>query len=186
MFDIDKIKKDLKDNLSEYRYNHSLNVALVCVELANIYGVDSDKAYLAGLVHDIAKEFSEEEFNYYIKKYNLPLLDNEFNKLKHSYVGAVFLKEKYNMDDDICRAVKLHTIASSDMKLLDKILFVADKIEPGKDYPGIEEEREVAKKDIDRALLLCLENNYKKLVSKDKKMYPDSLVVLDNLKKKTF
>ena len=178
MYDIDLIKKDLEVLLSEKRYKHCLSVAAVSMELANIYGIDKDKAYVAGLVHDIAKEFSDDENNYYIDKYNLPKIDEEYKRIIHSYVGAVYLKEKYNMDDDICEAVRVHTTGSMNMSMLDKIVFVADKIEPGKDYPGIEEERIIAKEDINKALILCLENNYKKLISKGKKMYPLSLKLL--------
>ena len=88
------------------------------------------------------------------------------------------------MEDEICNAVMVHTVASIDMTLLDKILFVSDKIEPGKDYPGIEEERQIAKIDIDKAMLLCLENNYKKLTTKGKRMHSNSLKVLNHLIKK--
>lgn len=190
MYDVDKIKDDLKNSLSEYRYNHSLNVANECVRLASIYGVDKNKAYLAGLVHDIAKEFSDEDNLYYINKYNLPKFELEYKKIIHSYVGSVYLKEKYNMDEEICRAVRVHTVADIDMSLLDKIVFVADKIEIGKNYPGIEEERAIANIDIDKALLLCLENNYKKLEKQGRNMYPSTLKVMnyykDNVKVKLF
>ena len=66
MYEVEKIKEDLKKMLSEKRYNHSLNVASVAKELASIYNVNEEKAYLAGLTHDIAKEFNEEENKYYI------------------------------------------------------------------------------------------------------------------------
>ncbi len=179
---VDMIKEELRERLSDYRYKHCLSVAAVAMELANIYGFDKDKAYLAGMVHDIAKEFSEEENEYYIEKYNLPRFDSKFKSIIHSFVGAVYLKEKYDLDDDICEAVRVHTIGSLNMSLLDKIIFVADKIEPGKDYLGIEEERVVAKENIDKAMILCLENNYIKLKSLGKEMYPVSLEVLYHLK----
>jgi len=184
MYNIELIKNNLKENLSEYRYIHSLNVAETAKSLAKIYGINEELAYLTGLVHDIAKEFSDEENEYYITKYNLPRFELEYQRIVHSFVGAVHLKEKYNMNDEICKAVMSHTIANDNMTTLDKILFVADKIEPGKVYPGIEEERNVAKEDLDKAMLLCLENNYKKLISKGKTMYPSSLKVLKQLKKK--
>lgn len=182
MYDIDLLKKDLEGLLSEKRYKHSLSVAAVAMELANIYGIDKDKAYLAGMVHDIAKEFSDEENDYYIEKYNLPKVEEEYKRIIHSYVGAVYLKEKYNMDDDICGAVSVHTTGSLNMSMLDKIVFVSDKIEPGKDYPGIDEERKLAKEDIDKCVILCLENNYRKLLSKGKRMHPLSSKVLCKLK----
>ena len=109
------------------------------------------------------------------------------NRVKHMLSVArkcyQLAKEKYNMSDEICKAVMSHTIANDNMSTLDKILFVADKIEPGKVYPGIEEERIIAKEDLDKAMLLCLENNYKKLTSKGKTMYPSTLKLLKQLKK---
>lgn len=186
MYNIELIKNNLKENLSEYRYIHSLNVADTSKYLAKIYGINEELAYLTGLVHDIAKEFSEEQNEYYINKYNLPRFEPEYQRIVHSFVGAAYLKEQYNMDDEICKAVMLHTIANDNMTTLDKILFVADKIEPGKKYPGIEEERLIVKKDLDEAMLLCLENNYKKLSSKGKTMYPSSLKILKQLKKNKY
>ena len=181
---VETIKKDLENMLTNFRYEHSLLVAEEARLLAKHYNLDSEKAYLAGLVHDIAKDLIQEEEAYYINKYKLPRISEEFKRIIHSYVGDVYLKEIYNMDEEICKAVRVHTTASTDMTLLDKIVFVADKIEPGKDYPGIEEEREIARKNIDEAVLLCLENNYKKLISKGKKVYPLSLEVLNYFKDK--
>ena len=183
MYNIEEIKNNLKENLTEYRYIHSLNVAETSKCLAKIHGINEEKAYLTGLVHDIAKEFSDEENEYYITKYNLPRFEEEYQRIVHSFVGAVYLKEKYNMDDEICKAVMSHTIANDNMTTLDKILFVADKIEPGKVYPGIEDERKIAKENLDNAMLVCLENNYKKLTSKGKTMYPSSLKVMKQLRK---
>lgn len=177
------IKKDLRNKLSDYRYEHSLRVADECVKLAEVYNIDKDKAYLTGLVHDIAKEFSYEENLYYINKYGIDDDYKQFKRIIHAYVGSYYLKEKYNMDDEIIKAVRIHNIADMGMSLLDKILFVADKIEFGKDYNGIDEQRMLAYKDIDRALMLCLENNYKKLMSQGKQMHPTAIKVLKKLKK---
>ena len=71
MYNIEKIKKDLKEILSEKRYSHSLRVSEIALDLAKKYNEDTNKAYIAGLVHDIAKEFTEEQNIYYITKYNL-------------------------------------------------------------------------------------------------------------------
>ena len=125
MYNIELIKTNLKKNLSEYRYIHSLNVAQTSKELAKIYGINEELAYLTGLVHDIAKELTDEENEYYINKYNLPRFEPEYQRIVHSFVGAVYLKEQYNMDDEICRAVMSHTIANDNMTTLDKILLNA-------------------------------------------------------------
>lgn len=185
MYEVSKIKADLKNMLSEHRYNHSLNVADVSRKLAQIYHVDEEKAYLAGLTHDIAKEFTEEENQYYLNKYNLSedLLKPKYKKILHAYIGALYVKDKYNLSEDICNAINVHTIASPDMDMLAKILFVADKIEPNKDYIGIEEERYLAYLNINKALILCLENNIKTLESKGKAPHQNTINTLNSLKK---
>ena len=185
MISLEEIKGNLKKNLSDYRFNHCLRVADVASDLAKCYGYDEDKAYLAGLVHDIAKEYSDEE--------NLKILENAgfcvddidvFNgRFAHSVVGAFVLKQRYGMDDDICHAVSCHTYGAIPMNLLDKILFVADKIEPGKDYDGIAEERRLAFFDLDLALILCIENNHKKMKRQGKEISSKSIEVLEYLKR---
>ena len=187
MYDVVKLKEDLKEILSEERYSHSLRVAEISKELARIYQVDIEKAYLAGLVHDIAKEFSSEQNIYYLNKYKLPkkLLQEEYRNILHGIIGASYLKEKYNLDDEICNAVKIHTISSPNMTMLDKVLFVADKIEPNKKFNGIEQERELAYQNIDDCLILCLENTIVHLIKKGKKFDKTIIETLESLKKET-
>lgn len=170
MLDIEKIKIDLESKLSRYRYDHSIRVAEEAKRLAVHYGVNEENAYIAGLLHDIAKEYDDEENKYWVDKYNLDecLLDKNNSKICHAEIGAIVAKELYQVSDEICQAIRYHTIGNKDMNMLDKIIFVADKIESGKDYPGIEEEREVAYKNIDLALIKCLENNKKKLESENR------------------
>ena len=183
--DIERIKRDLRERLSDYRYLHCLRVADVARELAIIYHYDVDRAYITGLVHDIAKEFTYKENLEVIMKNHLSmdLLSKEYAKMLHSEIGAYLIKDLYGFDDDICHAVSCHTYGSIPMNLLDKIVFVADKIEPLKKYIGIEEEREVAYHNIDKATILCIENYHKKLIREKKKIYPKSLEVLEYLKK---
>lgn len=185
MFQVEKIKSDLKKRLSEYRYCHSLRVAEVARKLAQIYHVDEEKAYIAGLVHDIAKEFSEEENRQWISKFQIEgdLLTTEFKQVIHAEIGAIVAKELYGVDEEIVLAIRYHAIGNIKMKLLDKIVFVADKIEEGKDYPGIEEERILAYQNIDEALILCLKNQKKKRELEGKNIHPDSLQLLDYLEK---
>ena len=130
MYSIEKIKTDLKDRVSEYRYEHSLMVADEAKNLAKKYNLDEDKAYVAGLVHDIAKEFTNEENTLLVNKYNLSkdLLLESNHKIIHADVGAVYVKEKYGFDDEICMAVRYHTIGNPNMSTFDKIIYIADKI----------------------------------------------------------
>lgn len=177
MYDIDKIKNDLKDSLSDYRYEHSLLVAKEAKNLAVHYEIDKDKAYLAGLVHDIAKEFSNEENIKWIKKGKLSkdLLSDENIKIAHSYVGAIVVKEIYNLDDEICSAVKYHTVGNLKMNLLDKIIFIADKIGRKDTSDFIEELKEKAYKNIDEAMLFFFIHQQEKFEKKGKKLHTDTL-----------
>lgn len=185
MYNIEQIKKDLKKNLSEFRYDHSIMVAEESKKLAHQYHLDEEKAYVAGLVHDIAKEFSNEENVEWIEKYNLSkeLLLPEFKKIIHADIGAVVVKEKYGLDEEICNAVHYHTIGNVPMELLDKIIFVADKIARKSNNPIIEQERNLAYKDIDKSLKLCLNTQKEKLERDGKKMHPITIQLLKELTK---
>lgn len=181
---VEKIKEYLKENLSDYRYNHCLNVANVSQSLARHYYFDEEKAYIAGLIHDIAKEMSEDENKMIIEKYNLSmdLLNKNNKKNLHADIGSVLAKELFNLPDDICKAVKNHTFGNVDMNILDMIVYVADKIEPGKNYVGIEEERNLAYIDIKDSMILCIENKIKKLINENKKINKRTYEVLEYLK----
>ena len=183
---IEKIKEDLKSTLSDYRYEHSILVAQEAKKLANQYKVDEEKAYIAGLVHDIAKEFSDEENVLWIKKYELDneLLLLEYQKIIHADIGAVVVKEKYNLDEEISNAVLYHTIGSINMSLLDKIVYVSDKVARKTKSVELDKIREVAYEDIDEAIFLLLINQKNKLENKNQQMHPNSVKLLQNLIKK--
>lgn len=132
MSSIDEIKTYLKSVLSEERYFHTLGVMIEAVELAQRYGVDVKKAEIAGLLHDCAKCMKTDELREFIDK-NIPCLDkNELKNYKtlHAPVGAYLAREKFNItDDDIISAIRWHTLGRVNMTLLEKIVFLADKIE---------------------------------------------------------
>lgn len=179
MFDTNKIKDDLKENMSKKRYEHSLLVADAAKKLALKYGVDQNIAYVTGLVHDIAKEFSDEENRKYIEKYNIK---NDNPKTIHADIGAFVAKEKYHFTDDMAQAIARHTIGGENMSLLDKIILIADKIgradlnEQGKKL------EKLAYEDLDLALLRYLENLISKLETKGKKPDKVTLQLINELK----
>ncbi len=178
---IEEIDNFLKNNLSEYRYNHSLLVAKEASSLAQYYNLDYNKAYLAGLVHDIAKEFTDEENNYYINKYKIDgdLLNDNLKPALHGYIGALFLKEKYNMDDEICDSVRYHTLGSVNMTLFDKIILVSDKL--GRENQD-KELKLLAFENIDKAVVYILEKQQIKLEAKGMTLYKDTKKLLNKLK----
>lgn len=184
MLDIEKIKLDLCNNLSKSRYLHSIRVADEALKLAKYYGLDVENAYLAGVLHDIAKEYDYDKNREYILKYGLSidLLDN--SRICHAEVGALVAMELYYINEDIVNAIKYHTIGNINMNDLAKIVFIADKIESGKDYLGIDEERELAYVNIDLAMIKCIENTRLKLMNDGKDLNVETVRLLDSLKSK--
>lgn len=183
---IEEIKRDLKTLLSEYRYNHSLRVAEVAKDLAKHYKINEEEAYIAGLTHDIAKEFTTKENELFIKEHNLDreLLNSNNRKFIHGVIGAILTKEKYHFNKNMVNAIYYHTAGRPNMSNLEKVIYLADKIEPGKNYQGIEEERNIAYQDLDKAVILCLETKIKKLTSEGKYIHPNTIETLNYYKEK--
>lgn len=183
IFNIEKITEDLKKTLSSFRYEHSLMVAEEARKLAKHYHYDEVRAYLAGLLHDNAKDFTEEENRWLIEKYNLDynLIDSEFKDVAHAFIGASIAKEKYKLDDEICKAIYYHSIGNSAMSVLDKIVFVADKIGRKVETPIIKKEKELAYENLDSAILFILKIQQEKLEKLGKRMHPDSIELMHKL-----
>ena len=182
---IDKIKQELKESLSEKRYIHSLGTMERAEELAKIYGVDVEKARLAGLTHDIAKEMTKEESLQYIKEHNIEIDEiEEINvKLLHGKIGANMVKEKYGLCQEIQNAILYHTTTDKNMDMLAKIIYVADKTEnnrKSKEF-DIEYERELANKDIDAAIIYILDGNIEEIIKKGKLVHPKAIETRNSL-----
>lgn len=184
---IEKIQKELQNNLSEKRYNHSLMVADQAKSLAIKYQLNYEEAYLAGLLHDIAKELTLEENIRLVNKYQLPkeLLQDEYNKIIHADIGAELAKERYNINDNIYYAIKYHTIGNENMNAFAKIIFIADKIGRKNLKPELELIKELAFQDIDKSILKFLELSSKKLTSQGLKVHFETEKLYHKLKKNT-
>ena len=182
---IDKIKEDLKNTLSERRYIHSLGVMEMAVELAKIYNVDEKKVELAGLLHDNAKEMTPEELLKYVDDNNIKISEVERinTKILHGKVGADIAKKKYGVSKEIQEAIEYHTTTNPNMTTLDKIVFVADKIELNRKSAtyDIESERELAKKDLDGAVIFIINSNITSLIQKDKLINEESIQTRNKL-----
>ncbi len=155
-----KIRKKLKDELSKSRYEHTLGVEFTAAAMAMKFGADMDKAQLAGLLHDCAKCIDDEEKLDECRKYNVQISDVERRNpfLIHSKLGAVYAREKYGVEDkEILSAITYHTTGRPDMSLIEKIVFIADYIEPGRDKAkNLKEIRRVSFEDIDEAAYMIL------------------------------
>lgn len=157
-----KIKEKLVKKLSAKRFDHTIGVSYTAAAMAMRYGINVDKAALAGLLHDCAKYMTDEELIEKCKKYDISCSDTELRNgyLLHAKLGAYFAKEKYGIsDDEICSAVRYHTTGKPAMSILDAIVFTADYIEPGrKVLPNFKLIRSMAFVDLDEAVYLILDN----------------------------
>lgn len=185
---ISNIEKDMENMLSSFRLNHSKYVMYKAVELANLYGVDVNKAALAGLTHDIAKEFSKEQYLQTAKDNSIVFdefeLENE--KLMHAKIGAWYVKEHYGFDQDIQDAIRLHTVTDPEMNDLAKIIFISDKIEESRqnDNFDIEYERKLSKESLDKTIIAILDNNIKYMISESRVIHPNAVLTRNYLLKK--
>ena len=185
MKSIEEMKKDLKELLSERRYEHSIGVMNMAEELAKIYNVDIQNAKIAGLLHDNAKEMKKEEILKYVKENKIKI--NKFERLNlpilHGKIGADIAKKKYGVNEKIQKAIEYHTTTNPKMDMLAKIIYVSDKVELTRksDKFDIELERNLAKQDIDQALLLILNNTTKYLVDNDKMISVESIATRNKL-----
>ena len=178
-----EINKELMVKLSEKRYQHSVGVMKKAEELAKLYGVNINKAKLVGLAHDIGKELSDEEKIQYAKDNNISV--DEVEKINigllHAKIGADICKKKYQFSEDMQKAIEYHTTGNKNMDILAKVIFVADKIEDGREYKDewkmkqLNEVRDLAKENIDRALLYEIDSSINYTIQKKKLIHPDSI-----------
>lgn len=174
-----QIKQDLKKMVSPFRYDHSLRVASMAKELAKHYHEDENKAYLTGLIHDVAREFSEEEISVYKRAYHLECSSSP--ALAHAEIGAIIGKETYGLDEQCCKAIAYHTLGNKRMDLFAKIIFIADKIARKEKNDFIKNATILAFKDIDKALVLCLHKQKERLKEDKKPLHPKTKELLDLL-----
>lgn len=166
-----EMRERLESKLTKKRFEHSLGVEYVSGCLAMVHGADIDKALTAGLLHDCAKCLSASDKISKCKKHGLPISDVELAnpELLHAKLGAFYAREKYGVDDSvILSAIEFHTTGKPAMTLLEKIVFVADYIEPNrKPLPEIAEIRQEAFTDIDKSIVHILKNTLSYLESGD-------------------
>lgn len=171
--DIKKIRKSMEKSLDSKRFEHTLGVAYTASALAMCYQVDINKAQTAGLLHDCAKCLSDEKKIAICKKHNIHISEVEKRNpfLLHAKAGSYIAMEKYHIHDhDIINAILNHTTGRPGMSELEKIIYIADYIEPlRKQAPNLTQVRKTAFENLDKALLMILENtlNYLKEIGNE-------------------
>lgn len=177
MIKYEELYEDVKNMLSAERFKHSERVVKRAIEYANFYNVDIETVKLVAISHDIAKELSEEENQEYISKYNIKLDDIEkVNKsLLHAKVGAYICKEKYGFTEDMINSVRYHTTGRENMSILEKIIYLADATEEGRDEYKVSEYVELIKKDIDKGMVEISKRVMNKLLKNNKVIHLDTI-----------
>lgn len=178
MYNTDEYLSLIKSRLSEYRFTHSVNVAKSAVELAGKYGADKEKAYVAGILHDVMKEENLDVQREFIEKNGEKMTSLELNSksIYHQMSGSAYAKIELHIDDeDILNAIRYHTTGRKNMSLLEKVIFTADFISAERNYPDVDIMREKAKVSLDDAMLYSLKYTINNLTSKTAVIHPDTL-----------
>ncbi|GLC83007.1 bis(5'-nucleosyl)-tetraphosphatase (symmetrical) YqeK [Lacrimispora brassicae] len=165
-----ELRNNLKGRLTPSRFEHTVSVSFICTALAMRYGCDLNKAELAGLLHDCAKPYGDDEIIRKCRKQNLPLTDDELKApvVLHAKYGAWLTEHKYGINDgEIINAIRWHTTGRPEMSTLEKIVFTADYIEPRRDRAAnLALVRSVAFVDLDESVYQILKETLEYLEGK--------------------
>jgi len=160
-FDLTELREKVKGHQSDKRFEHTVGVMYTAASLAMRYGADMQKSLVAGLLHDCAKSFPSDVILEYCEQYAIPISDTERENpgLLHAKLGAYLAKTEYDVnDEEILDAICYHTTGRPNMTLLDKIIYIADYIEPNRNQaPNLKRIRELAFEDLDQCLIRILE-----------------------------
>jgi predicted HD superfamily hydrolase involved in NAD metabolism len=167
----------VKQQLTEHRYVHTIGVMNTSIELAERFNADVKKAELAAIFHDYAKFRPKEEMKSIIIKENMAAdLLIHSNELWHAPVGAYLVEKEVGITDvEILDAIKYHTTGRVNMNTLEKVIFLADYIEPGRIFPGVDEVRETAKTNLNKAVYEALRNTISFLLRRQQLVYPQTI-----------
>ena len=170
--------------MGDYRFTHSCNVAEEAVILARLYGADTEKAYVAGILHDITKEISKEEQLQIIADGGI-ILDNvqkNAPKLWHAVSGSAYVRLRLGIkDEDILNAIRYHTTGRANMSLLEKIIYTADYTSKERSYPGADVMREKSRRSLEEAMMFSCQFTLQKLSSQEAAIHPDQLFCYNDL-----
>lgn len=172
--DIEQIKYNVKEQLSEKRYLHTLRVMKVALQLAKQYGVSLEKVQQAALIHDYLKEASPQELKMIIKTSNeqKDMLDYH-SVLWHGPAAATITPATFGVtENEVIDAIRYHTTGRPCMGDVEKIVFIADYIEPARSFPGVDEVRLVAKQSLEEAIRKSLSNTITHLIQQRSTIHP--------------
>lgn len=184
---LEKIKSNVKKYLNEKRYEHVKRVVAKARELALIYGVNTEKVEASAWLHDVAKFFELSTMLDLIKnKYPEVSDDNsKMTSILHGFAGAEFVRNNYDLfgidDEEILDGIKYHTIGSDNMSDISKIVYLADAIEDGRNWEGVEKAREISLRNLDEAILYEINEKLIYLIRKNTVIHPNIIKFRNSL-----
>ena len=177
-------KELVRSRLSDKRYEHTLNVKKMAVKLAKRYGADKDKAALAALLHDSAKEISKDEMRAIMREYPQYAEGGEERPTPvwHGVCAAILARTQWGVTDEaVLSAIACHTAGKPGMSKLDKIVYLADMTSKERDWPGVNKLRKLELKDLDAAMLVALERTNEFVRSQGKPLDPMSKAAYEDI-----
>ncbi|MUK87062.1 HD domain-containing protein [Ornithinibacillus sp. L9] len=178
----------VEPHLTKERFEHTVRVADTALTLAGLYGESQKKVEIASIFHDYAKYRPLDEMERWITTSYLPKdLLSYHHELWHGPVGSLLIDQEHGIkDEEIKSAVYCHTTGKANMSKLDMIVFVADYIEPGRDFPGLNEVRDMAEKDLLKTAWMVSRNTINYLIHKQTSIYPDTFHAYNDLTKQLY
>ncbi len=174
----EEMHRKLRSNQKERRYFHTIGVVKEAVRLAPKFGVEVEKAKIAALLHDCAKNFEQDRFLEIAAEYGVTLDEYALKEpaLVHAFLGAAVAYRDYGVTDkEILDAIYYHTTARANMTNLEKLVYIADMIEPGRTMPQAEELRRMVEENLDDALIYAIDCSIKHVIKKGRLIHPDSI-----------
>lgn len=176
----DKMEYKLKKELDRQRFEHTLGVEQTARQMARVFGEDEEKAALAGLLHDCAKCMPLSQMIKAARRADVDPVMKESKALMHAVAGRCVAQDVYGVqDEDVLGAIRWHTTGRAGMTRLEKIIYLADVIEPNrKPYPGLEDLRALCMQDLDGAMHAALCQSLEHVREQGKPLHPDTLAAL--------
>lgn len=178
MLSIEEMQEKLAASIPGKRYKHSLNVYETAMSLCRAHGVDSEKIAIAALLHDCGRVVKSKESIELAQSLGLDLDAVEINQpvLIHAKLGMYYAAKDYGVEDqEILAAIGYHTTGAANMSTMAKIVYLADMLEPQRDFPGVDKLRQLAAKDLDQAMLAAYKSTMEYLLAQGLLLHPRCL-----------
>jgi predicted HD superfamily hydrolase involved in NAD metabolism len=173
----------VQNRMPAKRWIHTMGVMETAIQLATQYGADPNKVELAAILHDVAKYWPIAEQQALLQREQIGQAELAFDKaLMHAVIGAYVAEHEYGIvDQDVLNAIRYHTSGRAEMSLLEKVVCLADYIEPGRDFPGVEKLRKLAKLSLEEALIAGFDGTIQVLIEQKKQIFPLTLAARNGL-----